>query len=229
MQWPPPYTLKKHRLAKRVTLKTSQLGLVITTPLRFSARYIPEILENHKDWILNRLTHFPPLETHYLPKILDLKACDEYWTIDYQACASRLRIFPQAFNKIVILGKVHDPLACKSMLIHWLKHKANIFLTKRLKILSELIGLSYEKMTVRAQKTIWGSCTSKKIIHLNYKLIFLAPLLMDHILLHELCHTVELNHSNAFWELMKKFDSNTLIHRKILKNPLDLIPSWLTC
>ena len=66
------------------------------------------------------------------------------------------------------------------------------------------LGLRYHRCTIRGQKTRWGSCSSRKTISLNYKLLFLPPHLVRYLFVHELCHTRHLNHSARFWGLVQE-------------------------
>lgn len=62
--------------------------------------------------------------------------------------------------------------------------------------------LSYKKITIRNQKSRWGSCSHNGNLSFNYKIVFLQPELQDFIIVHELCHLKELNHSKKFWDLV---------------------------
>lgn len=83
-----------------------------------------------------------------------------------------------------------------------MKHMAKTFLPQRLKELAGKHGFTYSRCTVRECSSRWGSCTSKGSISLNTQLVMLPDRLIDYVLLHELCHTVEMNHSDRFWALM---------------------------
>ena len=85
-----------------------------------------------------------------------------------------------------------------------LAHRAKEILPPRLKALAAEKGFSYSNCTVRNVHSRWGSCNEKKNISLSIYLALLPNELIDYVLLHELCHTVEMNHSNRFWELMDK-------------------------
>lgn len=63
---------------------------------------------------------------------------------------------------------------------------------------------TYSKISIRNQKTRWGSCSSKKNLSFNYKIVFLTDELVDYIITHELCHLKEMNHGKNFWELIEK-------------------------
>jgi predicted metal-dependent hydrolase len=81
-------------------------------------------------------------------------------------------------------------------------------ITARLRYLAKKHGFKYEKVTVRNQRTRWGSCSTKGNISLNIKLIALPAELADYILLHELVHTRVHNHSSKFWKELDKYVGN---------------------
>ena len=88
----------------------------------------------------------------------------------------------------------------------------------RVEILASQHGFKYTGVTVRKTRTRWGSCSSKKQINLSISLMFLPEYLIDYVLLHELCHTVEMNHSKRFWALMDKVtNGRTQLLRKELR------------
>ena len=97
------------------------------------------------------------------------------------------------------------------------RDQAKIQLTKRLQELSRLTGLDYNRVFIKNQKTLWGSCSSKKNINLNIKLLSLPQHLQDYVIIHELVHTKELNHSPRFWNLLQCFLPNCLELRKELR------------
>lgn len=90
----------------------------------------------------------------------------------------------------------------KFMLEKALRHEANRLLPQRLEELAVLHHFYYTKININNSKKHWGSCTPKRSINLSLSLMLLPPHLIDYVLLHELCHTVEMNHSKCFWALM---------------------------
>lgn len=82
--------------------------------------------------------------------------------------------------------------------------RAKEILPQRLRQLAKEKGFAYNRCTVRKAHTRWGSCNTKGNISLNASLLQLPDELIDYVLLHELCHTVEMNHSERFWALMDK-------------------------
>ena len=78
-------------------------------------------------------------------------------------------------------------------------------------------GGSYSSITVRDQKTRWGSCSSRGTLSFNYRLIFAPPAVLDYVVIHELCHLTHMNHSKDFWNMVSSVMPDYKIHRKWLK------------
>lgn len=95
-----------------------------------------------------------------------------------------------------------------------LKEHARDFVTKRLEKYSEFYGFEYKKVAIRNQKTRWGSCSSKGNLNFNYKVMFLPQRHANYIIVHELCHLEEFNHSKRFWNLVSQIIPE---HKKIIK------------
>lgn len=225
--WPPPYKIKKHRQAKKVKLRASKNdGLEVTVPYRFNLNQIPGILEENRVWITKKLLELKLKQSSDLPHQVIFNAINEIWTIEYMQTNVKLQIIARPQNEIVLIGNVADVNSCKKKLITWVKNLAKPRLSAQLQALSKKTNLDYVNVTIRDQKTLWGSCTSKKSISLNYKLIFLPPNLVTHIMLHELCHTQHLNHSNQFWNLVAKYDVTWQIHKHEMRQAGQYIPDW---
>jgi predicted metal-dependent hydrolase len=227
----PTYTIKKSSRAKYVKLRVSaQQGLEIVIPTSFDVKEIPSVILRNKKWIEKqfiRLAKSPLANVaRALPHQIELTAMRQTWKVSYIESQTALRIVTRPHQEIVLLGKIKNVAACKKLLIAWLKNIAKIYLTEKLMQVSKITKLSYNKLTIRNQKTRWGSCTSDKSISLNYKIIFLPPNLATHILIHELCHTVHMNHSSKFWRLVGKFDADCKEHCKIVRQFDDCIPAW---
>jgi len=84
------------------------------------------------------------------------------------------------------------------------KEEARALATERLQYFSTQYGLTYNRLSIRDQKTRWGSCSTKRNLNFNYRIVFLPPRLLDYIIVHELCHLRHLNHGPRFWRLMEQ-------------------------
>ncbi len=98
------------------------------------------------------------------------------------------------------------------------KEQAKIIISNRIKFFSTKYGFKYSKIRLSSAKTRWGSCSGEGAISINWNLIF-APLdIMDYVIIHELCHTIHHNHSDKFWNEVKKYIPNYKEKRAWLKN-----------
>lgn len=98
------------------------------------------------------------------------------------------------------------------------KDKALILAKERIKFYNKIYGFSFNKIVIKNQKTRWGSCSKKGNLNLNYKIVFLPPKHQDYIIVHELCHLKEFNHSRRFWALVEKSLPNYLEIKNDLRN-----------
>lgn len=108
--------------------------------------------------------------------------------------------------------------AVRSASISILRKEAKAHLPRRLEHLAELNNLSYTSLRFTHASTRWGSCNQQKAINLNIALMNLPFELIDYVLIHELVHTIHLNHSTDFWAAVENIDPHYKQHRKLLKN-----------
>ena len=97
------------------------------------------------------------------------------------------------------------------------KEEARILAETRLNHFNKYYNLTWTNITIRNQKTRWGSCSKKGTLSFNYKISLLSPELRDYIIVHELCHLGEFNHSSKFWSLVEKAIPNYKLLRKQIK------------
>lgn len=101
---------------------------------------------------------------------------------------------------------------------HFLIHKQQAldFVTERIEFWNKKYGFTYNEIRVKKLKSNWGTCSSKKVLTFNYKILFLAPHIADYIVVHELCHLQQMNHSARFWKLVEQEVPNAKkLHQQI--------------
>ncbi|OFW61022.1 MAG: hypothetical protein A2133_04420 [Actinobacteria bacterium RBG_16_64_13] len=234
---PPEYSVRVSARARRVRLVMNvDRGLEVVIPRRFDRRRIPELVEGKRDWIekasarmeerRRRLEAEPPR----LPGPIALPAVGEEWEVEYRPGrpgAAGATVRERSGGRLTLTGDLDDPVGCQEALCRWLVRTAKRTLVPRLEELARQHRLEYGRVSVRQQRTRWGSCSRRKTISLNARLLFLPPAVVDYVLLHELCHTVEMNHSPRFWTLLGYRDHDCRVHRKVLRKAGEALPTWL--
>ena len=151
-----------------------------------------------------------------LPKNLHLKLEDTNFNI-VKSCNHRVIETP---------GNLAIPRGEIEKLNTWLTNKAKMVFAPKLEDLANEMGVSFSKLSVRNQKSRWGSCSSKKTISLNRNLLFCEPHLVRYIMIHELSHLTHPNHSANFWNHVARFDKNYKENDKAMNQASKDIPLW---
>ena len=99
-----------------------------------------------------------------------------------------------------------------------LKNKAKKYIPNRVEYLANKLGFKYNYIKITSAKTRWGSCTSKKNLNFSFYLIWAPKKVIDYVIIHELSHLIEMNHSKNFWNLVKKNNLNYKEYEKWLNN-----------
>jgi predicted metal-dependent hydrolase len=214
--------IKRHANARSVRLRMNEDGtLVVTLPRFASLRHAEELIESSRSQIRT-------WRTSYVKKPIQLNDGDHIG----QSHTIRFIPSPQSTTtvttrELTITVKYPETLfhtdpnvqsALRPHLQKALQKEARAYLPRRLKHLATTYGFQYEKVRYGTQKGRWGSCSSRGTISLNVGLMLLDQDLIDYVLIHELCHTKQMNHSRDFWALVASCMPDYKARRKILKS-----------
>lgn len=98
------------------------------------------------------------------------------------------------------------------------RNTARQVFTERVAFFHPLTKGSYTSITIRDQKSRWGSCSSRGTLSFNYRLIFAPPKVLDYVVIHELCHLTHFNHSKEFWNMVGQIMPDYKVCQKWLKD-----------
>lgn len=229
----PEHTIRISKRARKFWLKISpSRGLEIVVPRRFSHSHLNKFLEEKKDWIERHLESALSererlrAEQERIPDKIELPLLDrtlQVVQIVHQDQRFRIRMNDH-YLFLHVPSENHEEAL--PVLRKWLKRKAKREFPPRVKQISSETGLSFQKITIRGQKTLWGSCSGKKNLSLNFNLLFLPERLFRYVIIHELCHTVHMNHSKTFWKLVEGYIPEWKLQRKELKEAWKNLPAW---
>ena len=231
------YHYHRSERAKHVGLRLSrQAGLQVTVPRGVTLAQVDAVVVAKSAWIIKHLTSFAAMPTALpvpsalapLPLAIELPALGETWRVEYaQSELSGVRAGTLAPGELQLRGAVADEELCRRALRLWLGQRAEMTLLPQLQELAIATGLRYGRGQIRGQRTRWGSCSGRGTISLNWHLLFLTPEQVRYVLLHELCHTVELNHSPRFWRLLQQHQPDSEALRKTMRRAWQELPAWL--
>ncbi|HET7588213.1 MAG TPA: SprT family zinc-dependent metalloprotease [Gammaproteobacteria bacterium] len=198
------YTVRYSARAKRLQIRVRPwFGVEIVAPRRCALRQIERFVSAQRAWIESVCRELPlPPPADSLPDSIVLPAIGAAYRADYGKLAGRASVAERGRVLHVPAGP-DDPAAARQQLRKWLAATTRAVLLPRLDELARRHGFKYHKVSVRGQRTRWGSCSSRKQISINYKLLFLAPDLVDYLFIHELAHTRQLNHSPRYWRVVE--------------------------
>jgi len=228
----PPYTVRTSTRTRRLHLRVSPLGRVeVVVPRRVAALDVQAFVDRHRQWLQRTLARLGTERARYhavepgVPAHLELRALDEVWTVERDVRSTARASVTTATGQVLLLRGDDEELLLRA-LRRWLQEHARAQLAPRLEELSAATGLTYQTLSVRAQRSRWGSCSARGTISLNRNLLFLPGALMRYVLIHELCHTRHLNHGQRYWRLVQSHVPEFRTHERELRRGDLYIPAW---
>ena len=219
-----PASVKYSDRARRMRMTLSGEGvLTVTLPRRTSNAAMEEFIRSSLPWIertlykLSLRARGKKIPRQVFPTRFVFPLSGEQFPIRYEwrnVCWLGVR---EENGSILVSGKVLDPGLVHEAFVGYLIRKAGQVLTPMLGRLAAEHGFRIGKVSVRFQRGRWGSCSRARDISLNAQMLFLQPEEVHYVLIHELCHTREMNHSDRFWQEVAKYCPDHLRIRKALK------------
>ncbi len=202
------YSLRAKKL--RLCIKSTK-EIIITVPYSYTLKQAENFVLDNLDWLhknLTKLKQSNSIKTIFSPdKDFHTKNKSLIWQ-KKENCIYQINITTK--NIIIQYEKESEILSNKSQNLirktieDVFYDEALFFLPKQLSNLAQKLNFNFQKCRIKKQKTLWGSCSSLHNINLNFHLIRLPSQFIDYVLIHELCHLEEANHSHSFWCLVDK-------------------------
>lgn len=228
----PPHTVRESRRAKRVILRvTAKSGLEVVVPSGFDTTRIPAILSGRAEWVesvFRRMERkgITPGAPPSIPSEIFLEAIGECWRLDVVSRAdAESRLTQKGPQRLLLVDGEAD--ASRKLVRKWLAARGRETLVPWLRELSAETGLTFERAQIRGQKTRWGSCSARGTISINFNILFLPEELARYVLIHELCHTRHMDHSERYWALVARFEPRWYELDRALGASGSRVPLWL--
>ena len=239
------FNIKVSRRARGVSLRVIPVtGLEITIPKWFRRKDVPEVIAENREWILDQFDKIrrqtAPEFLIWPPEQLYLRAVGRTIECRYASrhdkdgglVGRRASVSTEITgildgDVLTVAGYQQDRHLLLKLLASILKMEAKAEFDPWLRGLAAEHDVSYRKMSIRGQRTLWGSYSSSGTLSLNYKLLFLPPELARYVLLHELAHTRFMDHSRSYWEYLATMEPDARQLDKRLDKAGQFVPPWL--
>jgi len=212
-------SLRRSSLSRNVRLKLDARGVIsITLPKRAPLFLARQLLNDSRDSIRKSLSKIRQHDTQYqhgdiIGKVHRLRIeQNDDGGYSHRLDKNELIVFTPAVAAEDMVQKTIREGIAKA-----LRSQAKAYLPRRIKTLADQHGFYFNKLRFSSAGTRWGSCSSEGTISLNIWLMQLPFELMDYVMLHELCHTKYMNHSEDFWSLLANFCPNYKDLKRTLK------------
>ncbi len=217
---PVTYILKRSHKRRSIGLRIDDQGLTVNMPLRASEKWLLSVLNEKANWVVEKLGSWQS-KKNVEPKWLDGEK------LDFRGDAITLRIIPSLFNSpphlkgeqlIIFIKDITDEAKVEKIVTQWYRTEALLVFQECVAHYAPLIKVSPSQIKLSSARTQWGSCNSRGIVRLNWHLVKMPLNLIDYVVVHELAHLVEMNHSAAFWRIVESVYPDFAKCRSELRN-----------
>ena len=209
-------SVRTSRRARQMRLVASIKGVEAVVPEGVSEARLREFVQSKRNWIAKMSQHYTKMKE---------RSGHEDGTIYYLGSKYHYRIVKDRLPSAIVSDSiriitfhVEDKRSYKKEVEQWYRVQTARIIAERLPQIAARTGLSYNKVSIKKQSSRWASCSKKRNLNFNL-LLAAAPIdVIDYVIVHELAHTVELNHSKRFWNVVLEADPAYKEHRAWLED-----------
>ena len=201
---PITYTLKRSGKRRSIGLRINDRGLTVSMPLHASESWLHEVLQIRADWVVEKLDGWRARQIpaqvwadgEFIPFLGEQLTLRVITSTAAAVTRQHLDELQVAFRGEISLLRVERAVS------RWYQEQAMTLFAARVAYYAPLLNVAPQQVKLSAAKTRWGSCSARGTLRLNVQLIKLPLYLIDYVVVHELAHLREMNHSAAFWRVV---------------------------
>ena len=204
--------------SKRKTLSLTVLkngNVIVKAPINMKDEIINRFVEDKQSWIREKLASIKETQNKF-EDVISMQKCLIYGN-KYSLVIADVKAIQTTDKFEIVIPEKFDEEKKQKTIIQWYKKLAKKALSERLKFIENRINLKSASLKIGDSRGRWGSCNSYGNIILNYRVVMLPPKIIDYVIVHELCHLLELNHSKNFWSNVEKYLPNYELSRQGIK------------
>jgi predicted metal-dependent hydrolase len=205
---------------KTIAIKIQDGNVTVHLPKLMPLWLAKQFVMRKQQWIEDKLKNFQqrPPKRQFIEGELQPFMGEQYpLHIIQEPQRQRLHVLLDQQKLVIMAPPNVTALQIRQALTRWYRRQAESLLPERVKQLAEQTSLRPNLVQIKSYKARWGSCTMRGDIQLNWQLVQATQSINDYVIIHELCHLRQHNHSKAFWDLVEQFDPNFREHRRWLK------------
>lgn len=198
------FTLKRSNRRRSIGLRIDDRGLTVSVPLRASEKWLHSVLQDKAGWVVEKLDNWrvnAPAEIRwtdgesipYLGEMLSLRVAPSLFAAPVHRRDAELWVFAAGGS---------EPAHIKNAVTLWCQNEAERLFAQRAAYYAPLLNVMPRAVKLSSAKAQWGCCTAQGVVRLNLQLIKLPLRLIDYVVVHELAHLREMNHSARFWNVV---------------------------
>lgn len=207
------FSVSRTSRRKTVAISVGYEGVRVLAPLDLDDGQICSIIRAKGAWVLRKQAGYRELGSE--PVVREFVSGETFYylgrpyrlRISVDESAKLTRITTRGYQLLATIPEGVDvsfrSTTVRSGLRFWFKERAKVRLKERTRLMARTLGVPTPSVTVVEQSKRWGSCDAKGQIRINWRLIMAPMSLIDYVIAHEICHTLEHNHSRQFWRLLE--------------------------
>jgi predicted metal-dependent hydrolase len=223
------------RRARRLSVRVFPDARVeVVVPPRARPREVEHFITAHREWIDAKRAHAlanRPAPEVFPPPFIDLAATGERWRVHVAGSGGALRITERddavGVDRLLHVSGDARAVAMRRALRAWLMRAARERLEPRVADLAASLNVRYSRVSIRRQRSRWGSCSVRGTISLNACLLFQRAPVVDYLIVHELTHVKHMNHSPRFWQAVEAACADWRALDRELVRGWRTVPRWV--
>ena len=230
------YTLTKSRRKSLAIQIKPDMSVHVKAPYFVSQREIESYISRQADWIFKNIDRYSQrleeqekargidMERQYISGETLLFLGKDYTLIVAEVNKKRPTVRINELGGEIILGLNSDKIlstttkAKKAIIESWYRKQAKEYIHEKVAYFAQILDLEYGNVRIKDQKSLWGSCSAKGNLNFNWRIILAPEVVVDYLVIHELCHLRHMNHSADFWRLVESLQPKYKYNRKWLKD-----------
>lgn len=205
-------------------------NLVVKAPLWLDGREIDRFVESKREWILATSKRLQNTREKEAASRLKLENGDELYYLGEKRVLtvvreerSRTRIKDACGRLIMAVPYEADYAYKREQLEKWYRKEALCVFKEKAQEFAKSLGVRFQDIHIKDQKSRWGSCSSKGNLNFNWRILMAPEPVCDYVIIHELCHLVYMDHSADFWRLVEQLCPPYRQYKKWLRDNADLL------